>query len=75
LLDRRSSAPETHPELKTKRTQGKPNQRIQLTGRATLPPRGILLLQRGLQLILGRSAEIGSGVEQPNEYLPIFPAA
>src|SRR5215831_2814708 len=26
---------------------------MQLTGRAALPPRGILLLQRGLQLILG----------------------
>ena len=37
----------------------KPNQRIQLTGRAILPPRGILLLQRGLQLILGRSATQG----------------
>jgi WD40 repeat protein len=30
-----------------------PNQRMQLTGRATLPPRGILRKQRGLQLILG----------------------
>src|SRR2546430_1528863 len=30
---------------------------MQLTGRATLPPRGILSLQRGLQLILGRAPE------------------